>query len=86
MVSYATNCMFVQSDSLIAAGSVALADSTSANVASYSLTNSTWSSVGQGSDLPGPVTALEINNGNASSVFAAGRLVWFLYMMYHDLF
>lgn len=72
----------IQSDSLIAAGSVALADSTSANVASYSLSNSTWSSVGQGSDLPGPVTALEINNGNASSVFAAGRYVCLLYVQH----
>ncbi|TFK94604.1 hypothetical protein K466DRAFT_571727 [Polyporus arcularius HHB13444] len=65
--------VYAGSDSLIAAGSVALADSTSANVAAYSFANSSWSSVGKGSDLPGPVTALEINNNDISSVFAAGR-------------
>lgn len=29
--------------------------------------------IGSGSDLPGPVEALEVNNGNSSSIFAAGR-------------
>ncbi|KAI0371130.1 hypothetical protein BV20DRAFT_965800 [Pilatotrama ljubarskyi] len=58
---------------LIAAGSIALADSTHANVAAYSFSNSTWSSVGNGGDLPGPVTAVEVDNGNAARVFAAGR-------------
>ncbi|KAI0356179.1 hypothetical protein OH77DRAFT_1536521 [Trametes cingulata] len=60
-------------NALIAAGSIALADSTHANVAAYSFSNSTWSSVGNGGDLPGPVTALEIDNGNMDRVFAAGR-------------
>ncbi|KAJ7901690.1 cortical protein marker for cell polarity-domain-containing protein [Mycena olivaceomarginata] len=44
-------------DYLIASGSIAL----------------TWASVGKGTDLPGPVTAVEVNAGNTSSIFAAGR-------------
>ncbi|KAI0645397.1 cortical protein marker for cell polarity-domain-containing protein [Trametes meyenii] len=66
-VAYAGN------NALIAAGSIALADSTHANVAAYSLSNSTWSSVGNGGDLPGPATAVEVNDGNMNSIFAAGR-------------
>lgn len=31
--------------------------------------------MGSGSDIPGPVTAVEVNGGNASSIFAAGRYV-----------
>ncbi len=50
-----------------------LADSTPANVASYAFSNTTWSAVGSGSDLPGPVTAAEVNAGNMNSIFAAGR-------------
>ena len=65
--------MIIQSDSVIAGGSVALADSTSANVASYAFSNKTWTAVGDGSDIPGPVTAVEIDNGNANAIFAAGR-------------
>ncbi|TBU29554.1 cortical protein marker for cell polarity-domain-containing protein [Dichomitus squalens] len=65
--------VYAGSDTLIAAGSIALADSTHANVASYELSNSTWSSVGDGSTLPGPVTAVEVDNNNKSAVFAAGR-------------
>ncbi|KAF8513096.1 cortical protein marker for cell polarity-domain-containing protein [Hysterangium stoloniferum] len=59
-------------DLLIAAGSIRLSDGTSANVAAYSFTNSTWSAVGQGTQIPGPVTACEVDNGNFSSIFAAG--------------
>lgn len=40
------------------------------NVAQYAFANSSWTSVG--TDLPGPVTAIELNNGNSSSLFAAG--------------
>ncbi|KAJ8488922.1 hypothetical protein ONZ51_g3241 [Trametes cubensis] len=65
--------VYAGSNELIAAGSIALADSTHANVASYSFSNSTWSAVGNGGDLPGPVTAAEVNDGNMNSVFAAGR-------------
>ena len=67
--------MSVQSnpEALVAAGSMVLSDGTLANVAMYSFSNNTWSAVGQGSQIPGPVTACEIDNGNASSIFAAGR-------------
>ncbi|KAJ7782990.1 cortical protein marker for cell polarity-domain-containing protein [Mycena metata] len=60
-------------DYLITAGSIALSDNTAANVAQFSFANETWASVGSGSDLPGPVTAVEVNAGNVSSIFAAGR-------------
>ncbi|KAH9892848.1 cortical protein marker for cell polarity-domain-containing protein [Cubamyces lactineus] len=65
--------VYAGSNELVAAGSIALADNTHANVASYSFSNSTWSSVGNGGDLPGPVTAAEVNDGNMNSVFVAGR-------------
>ncbi|KAH9942312.1 cortical protein marker for cell polarity-domain-containing protein [Epithele typhae] len=68
-----SNVVYSGSEALIVGGSIALADGTSANVATYAFANSTWSAVGDGSDLPGPVTAVEINNNNASSIFAAGR-------------
>ena len=35
----------------------------------------TWTALGTPGQLPGPVTAVEVNGGNASSIFAAGRLV-----------
>ncbi|KAF7793786.1 hypothetical protein EIP86_004907 [Pleurotus ostreatoroseus] len=60
-------------DLIVVAGSLALADGTSANVAEYAIANSTWSAVGNAGDLPGPVTAMEVNDGNSSSVFAAGK-------------
>jgi len=49
-------------------------DGTAANVAAYSFSNQTWSAVGQASQIPGPVTACEVDNGNSSSIFAAGSL------------
>lgn len=60
-------------DTLVASGSIALADGTAANVAKYAFANATWTAVGSGADLPGPVTAVEVNNGNLSSIFAAGQ-------------
>ncbi|KAJ7262315.1 cortical protein marker for cell polarity-domain-containing protein [Mycena haematopus] len=60
-------------DYLIASGSIALSDNTPANVVQFAFANSTWASVGKGSDLPGPVTAVEVNAGNTSSIFVAGR-------------
>lgn len=57
------------------AGSLALADGTGANVAEYAVPNTTWSAVGDSSQLPGPVTAMTVNDGNSSSMFAAGRYV-----------
>lgn len=44
-------------------------------MAQFSITNQTWAAVGSGSDIPGPITALEVNNLNATSLFAAGQLV-----------
>jgi hypothetical protein len=60
-------------DTLVASGSITLSDSTEANVAQLALANMTWAAVGSGSDIPGPVTALEVNDANASSIFAAGK-------------
>ncbi|KAF7362018.1 SH3 domain-containing protein [Mycena venus] len=60
-------------DYLIASGSIALSDNTAANVVQFAFANRTWASIGKGSDLPGPVTAVEVNAGNTSSIFAAGR-------------
>jgi hypothetical protein len=55
------------------AGALSLADGTAANVAQYSFDNSTWSAVGGASGVPGPVTAVSVDNLNSSSIFAAGR-------------
>jgi len=57
----------------MAAGSLALSGSDAAYVLQYSFENSTWTPVGASGNLPGPVTALEVNNGNSGSVFAAGK-------------
>ncbi|KAG8906921.1 hypothetical protein FRB99_005695 [Tulasnella sp. 403] len=57
-------------DSLLVAGALTLADGTPANVAIYNLGNSTWKSLGP---TPGPVTAVGVNNQNASNIWAAGR-------------
>jgi hypothetical protein len=67
-VDYAGN----NEEILIAGGSIALSDNTAANVAQDSLDNATWASVGSGSDIPGTVSAVSVNSGNASSIFAAG--------------
>jgi len=58
---------------LIVAGSLKMPDGTVASVAQYSLTNRTWAAVGSGTDLPGPASAVEVNDGNENSLFAAGR-------------
>ncbi|KAF8210076.1 cortical protein marker for cell polarity-domain-containing protein [Mycena galopus ATCC 62051] len=58
---------------LIASGSIALSGNTAANVAQFTFANRSWTSVGEGSDIPGPVTAVAVNDGNVSSIFAAGR-------------
>ncbi|KAG5652238.1 hypothetical protein H0H81_005732 [Sphagnurus paluster] len=58
---------------LIAAGSIALSDNTISNVVQFGFSNATWSALGTSTELPGPVTAIEVNNGNVSSIFAAGR-------------
>ncbi|KAI0048302.1 hypothetical protein FA95DRAFT_1491100 [Auriscalpium vulgare] len=68
-VAYAGN----NQDILVAAGSVSLAGSTSDNVVKFSFNDSDWNAIGDGHDLPGPATAVTVNNGNANSIFAAGR-------------
>lgn len=57
---------------LIAAGSITL-DGSTTNVAQYNFANSTWAAMGNSAEIPGPVTAVTVNNGNSSSIFAAGR-------------
>ncbi|KZV86588.1 hypothetical protein EXIGLDRAFT_774480 [Exidia glandulosa HHB12029] len=60
-------------DTMLVGGSIVLSDGTASNVASYSVPNTTWTAVGGGQGIPGPVTALEVNNANVSSIFAAGK-------------
>lgn len=60
---------------MIAAGSMKLSDGTITSVAQYSFSNGTWKSIGSGTDLPGPATAIEVNSGNVNSIFAGGRCV-----------
>ncbi|KAG1896704.1 cortical protein marker for cell polarity-domain-containing protein [Suillus fuscotomentosus] len=43
------------------------------NVAQYNFADSTWAAIGNSAEIPGPVTAVTVNNGNYSSIFAAGR-------------
>jgi hypothetical protein len=62
-------------DVLIAGGSITLSGPPSDNVLQFTFSNSSWSTVGNGADLPGPITAVTVNNGNTSSIFAAGRCV-----------
>ncbi|KAG6838706.1 hypothetical protein C0991_009377, partial [Blastosporella zonata] len=58
---------------LVASGSIALSDNTVADVAQFSFSNSTLAALGTAGELPGPFSAVEVNNGNASSIFAAGK-------------
>ncbi|KAI6046185.1 cortical protein marker for cell polarity-domain-containing protein [Pisolithus marmoratus] len=58
---------------LIAGGAITLPSGATTSVAQYSFSNATWTTVGNPTDIPGPVTALEVNDGNSSSIFAAGR-------------
>jgi hypothetical protein len=57
------------SEILLAAGSLTVAGS-QVYLASYVSQNQSWTAVGT---LPGPVTALGVDDGNQSSVFAAGQ-------------
>lgn len=68
-VSYAGS----NQDILVVSGSIRLADETVSNVAQFSFVNATWIPLGTATDLPGPVTAVEVNNKNSSSIFAAGQ-------------
>ncbi|KAG2145943.1 cortical protein marker for cell polarity-domain-containing protein [Suillus bovinus] len=67
-VSYAGNTQEI----LIAAGSITLGGLTT-NIAQYNFADSTWAAIGNSAEIPGPVTAVAVNNGNYSSIFAAGR-------------
>lgn len=58
---------------LFASGSIVIPGNIIANVAMFSFSNSSWSVVGASGDIPGPATAIEVDDGNSSSVFAAGR-------------
>ncbi|KAF9458443.1 cortical protein marker for cell polarity-domain-containing protein [Collybia nuda] len=60
---------------LIAAGSIGLGGNHISNVVQFSFPNTTWTALGTTTELPGTVTAVEVNNGNASSIFAAGRSI-----------
>ncbi|KAF9232806.1 cortical protein marker for cell polarity-domain-containing protein [Melanogaster broomeanus] len=68
-VSYAGN----NQEFLIAGGVITLSGGISANIAQYSFANTTWTAIGDQTAIPGPVTAVEVNSGNSSSIFAAGR-------------
>lgn len=58
---------------LVASGSVGLSGNSGAGIATFSFSNNTWVGLGAQGDLPGLVTAVEVNNGNVSSIFAAGK-------------
>ena len=58
-------------DVVVVAGSLSLSDGTPANVAKYFFANSSWVAVGAG--IPGPVTAMTLDDGNINSIFAGGR-------------
>lgn len=60
-------------DLLIVSGVFSFPDSSSGNVAIFSFGNNTWTRLGKDSDLPGPVTATEVNDGNSSSIFVTGK-------------
>jgi hypothetical protein len=62
----------------VAGGSITLSGSSSDNVLQFTFSNASWSTVGDGAGLPGPVTAITVNNRNYSSIFAAGRCVCIL--------
>lgn len=68
-VAYAGNSQ----ELLIASGSIALPGNSISNVVQFSFPNTTWTALGTPEQLPGPITAVEVNGGNASSIFAAGR-------------
>lgn len=58
---------------LVAGGTFVLPDGTSAVVAVYSFSNSSWTALGSANDLPGSVDALTMDDENVASVWAAGR-------------
>jgi hypothetical protein len=75
VLSSLTNFKFLQDNqnSLIVSGALSFPDGSSGNVAIFSLGNNTWEKLGKDGDLPGPVTAAEVNDGNSSSIFVTGK-------------
>ena len=67
----------------MASGSLSLPSSSAfaVSVATFSFSNNTWTGLGNEGDLPGPATAVEVNNGNSSSIFAAGRYLLCLHFI-----
>jgi hypothetical protein len=63
------DCLQANSEILFAAGSLTVGGAQS-YLASYYAQNQTWSPVGT---LPGPITAVGVDDKNQSSVFAAGK-------------
>ncbi|KAG6813658.1 hypothetical protein H0H92_008895 [Tricholoma furcatifolium] len=53
---------------LMASGSIALSDNSVSNVAQYSFSNASWIAVGNTGELPGPVSAIEVNNDSTIQV------------------
>lgn len=61
------------SEILVVAGSFSLPSSSAASfVAQYFFANSSWSALGDSSSIPGPATAISVDNKNASNIFIAG--------------
>ena len=61
------------SDVMFVAGSFNLPSSTASTfVAKYTFSNSSWSALGDASAVPGPATAIVVDNKNASNIFVAG--------------
>lgn len=65
---------------LLAAGLLTVSGS-QAYLASYTPQNQSWAAVGS---LPGPITALEVDDRNQSSVFAAGKTSDGVFMSHWD--
>jgi hypothetical protein len=67
------------SDTLIVAGSFVMADNTLAYVAQYSFPNSTWVALGRvgngDGQIPGPATAMTVDNSDISNIFVSGLYV-----------
>jgi hypothetical protein len=64
------------SDVLVVAGSFVMSDSTLAYVAQYNFQNSTWVALGMAGtgigQVPGPATAMTVDNSNSSNIFVSG--------------
>lgn len=59
-------------DTLLAAGQFNLNSDTS-YLAQWHFSNSTWTSIGDASAIPGPATAVTSDNGEADKIYVAGQ-------------